>query len=244
MEALGINPIYLIAQILNFLLIWFLLSRLVFPRVLKALEERRALIEKGLEDAKAAEQLRASVQAERQRILEEAIAERQRIVAEAVRQAEQQRAQILAEARTEAQRLLEVAREEAERERERILGELRSHIATLALAAAYRVVGDALDETRHRRLIQEFFTTMPPRVLEELRGVKGDRVEVISAIPLQEEEKQSIRQELAARLDLTSDVIFRVDPTILGGLVVRVGDRVVDGSVRSRMEGLRAVLAP
>lgn len=244
MEALGINPIYLIAQILNFLLIWFLLSRLVFPRVLKALEERRALIEKGLEDAKAAEQLRASVQAERQRILEEAIAERQRIVAEAVRQAEQQRAQILAEARAEAQRLLEVAREEAERERERILGELRSHIATLALAAAYRVVGDALDETRHRRLIQEFFTTMPPRVLEELRGVKGDRVEVISAIPLQEEEKQSIRQELAARLDLTSDVIFRVDPTILGGLVVRVGDRVVDGSVRSRMEGLRAVLAP
>jgi len=244
LEALGINPIYLIAQILNFLLIWFLLSRLVFPRVLKALEERRALIEKGLEDAKAAEQLRASVQAERQRILEEAIAERQRIVAEAVRQAEQQRAQILAEARTEAQRLLEVAREEAERERERILGELRSHIATLALAAAYRVVGDALDETRHRRLIQEFFTTMPPRVLEELRGVKGDRVEVISAIPLQEEEKQSIRQELAARLDLTSDVIFRVDPTILGGLVVRVGDRVVDGSVRSRMEGLRAVLAP
>lgn len=244
MEALGINPIYLIAQILNFLLIWFLLSRLVFPRVLKALEERRALIEKGLEDAKAAEQLRASVQAERQRILEEAIAERQRIVAEAVRQAEQQRAQILAEARAEAQRLLEVAREEAERERERILGELRSHIATLALAAAYRVVGDALDETRHRRLIQEFFTTMPPRVLEELRGVKGDRVEVISAIPLQEEEKQSIRQELAARLDLTGDVIFRVDPTILGGLVVRVGDRVVDGSVRSRMEGLRAVLAP
>ena len=244
MEALGINPIYLIAQILNFLLIWFLLSRLVFPRVLKALEERRALIEKGLEDAKAAEQLRASVQAERQRILEEAIAERQRIVAEAVRQAEQQRAQILAEARAEAQRLLEVAREEAERERERILGELRSHIATLALAAAYRVVGDALDETRHRRLIQEFFTTMPPRVLEELRGVKGDRVEVISAIPLQEEEKQSIRQELAARLDLTGDVIFRVDPTILGGLVVRVGDRVVDGSVRSHMEGLRAVLAP
>lgn len=244
MEALGINPIYLIAQILNFLLIWFLLSRLVFPRVLKALEERRALIEKGLEDAKAAEQLRASAQAERQRILEEAIAERQRIVAEAVRQAEQQRAQILAEARAEAQRLLEVAREEAERERERILGELRSHIATLALAAAYRVVGDALDETRHRRLIQEFFTTMPPGVSEELRGVKGDRVEVISAIPLQEEEKRSIRQELAARLDLTGDVIFRVDPTILGGLVVRVGDRVVDGSVRSRMEGLRAVLAP
>lgn len=244
MEALGINPIYLIAQILNFLLIWFLLSRLVFPRVLKALEERRALIEKGLEDAKAAEQLRASAQAERQRILEEAIAERQRIVAEAVRQAEQQRAQILAEARAEAQRLLEVAREEAERERERILGELRSHIATLALAAAYRVVGDALDETRHRRLIQEFFTTMPTRVSEELRGVKGDRVEVISAIPLQEEEKRSIRQELATRLDLTGDVIFRVDPTILGGLVVRVGDRVVDGSVRSRMEGLRAVLAP
>lgn len=242
MEALGINPIYLIAQIINFLLIWLLLSRLVFPRVLKALEERRALIEKGLEDAKAAEQLRMSMQAERQRVLEEALAERQRIVAEAVRQAEQQRAQILAEARAEAQRILEVAREEAERERDRILGELRAQIATLALAAAHRVVGDALDESRHRRLIQEFFTSIPPKVLDELRGLKGDRVEVISAIPLQEEEKQNIRKELAARLELTGEVTFRVDPTILGGLIIRVGDRVVDGSVRSRMEGLRAAL--
>ncbi|MCS7251851.1 MAG: F0F1 ATP synthase subunit B [Anaerolineae bacterium] len=242
MEALGINPIYLIAQILNFLLIWFVLSRLVFPRVLRALEERRALIEKGLEDAKAAEQLRASMQAERQRIIEEALAERQRIVAEAVRQAEQQRAQILSEARAEAQRILEVAREEAERERERILGELRTQIAALALAAAHRVVTDALDELRHRRLIQEFFTVLPPKILEELQGLKGDRVEVISAIPLQEEEKQNLRRELSERLELTGDLIFRVDPTILGGLVIRVGDRVVDGSVRTRMEGLRTTL--
>ncbi|SNB52564.1 F0F1 ATP synthase subunit B [Thermoflexus hugenholtzii] len=242
MEALGINPIYLIAQILNFLVIWFLLSRFVFPRVLKALEERRALIEKGLEDAKAAEQLRASMQAERQRILEEALAERQRIVAEAVRQAEQQRAQILSEARVEAQRILEVAREEAERERERVLGELRNQIAALALAAAHRVVGDALDESRHRRLIQEFFTAIPPKALDELRGLKGERVEVISALPLQEEEKARIRQELAARLDSLGEIVFRVDPTILGGLILRVGDRVVDGSVRARMEGLRAAL--
>jgi len=242
LEALGINPIYLIAQIINFLLIWLLLSRLVFPRVLRALEERRALIEKGLEDAKAAEQLRASVQAERQRILEEALAERQRIVAEAVRQAEQQRAQILSEARAEAQRILDVARQEAERERERILGELRTQIAALALAAAHRVVGDALDESRHRRLIHEFFTAIPPAALEELRGLKGERVEVISALPLQEEEKARIRQELSARLELAGEVVFRVDPTILGGLVIRVGDRVVDGSVRSRMEGLRAAL--
>jgi F-type H+-transporting ATPase subunit b len=242
LEALGINPIYLIAQILNFLVIWFLLSRFVFPRVLKALEERRALIEKGLEDAKAAEQLRASMQAERQRILEEAMAERQRIVAEAVRQAEQQRAQILSEARAEAQRILEVAREEAERERERVLGELRNQIAALALAAAHRVVGDALDESRHRRLIQEFFAAIPPKALDELRGLKGERVEVISALPLQEEEKARIRQELAARLDSLGEIVFRVDPTILGGLILRVGDRVVDGSVRARMEGLRAAL--
>jgi ATP synthase F1 delta subunit len=67
-------------------------------------------------------------------------------------------------------------------------------------------------------------------------------VEVISALPLQEEEKARIRQELAARLDSLGEIVFRVDPTILGGLILRVGDRVVDGSVRARMEGLRAAL--
>jgi F0F1-type ATP synthase delta subunit len=52
-------------------------------------------------------------------------------------------------------------------------------------------------------------------------------------LPLSDAEKENARKSLNVK-----DVNFRVDPTILGGLIVRVGDRVVDDSVASRMSAL------
>jgi F0F1-type ATP synthase delta subunit len=51
-----------------------------------------------------------------------------------------------------------------------------------------------------------------------------------------------IRQEIQARLGGEAAIQFRVDPSIMGGLVIRVGDQVVDGSVSAQLEDLRTRL--
>jgi F-type H+-transporting ATPase subunit b len=113
------------------------------------------------------------------------------------------------------------------------------------MAAANKVVGETLDERRQRGLIEEFFSGIRAgriTVLEDGQQLAGEAAEVTSALPLTEDEQKKVRSDIAARLGGAPAVVFRVDPGILGGLVLRVGDKVVDGSVAGRLEGLRANL--
>ena len=69
------------------------------------------------------------------------------------------------------------------------------------------------------------------------------KAEVTSAIELSDEEKQQIRQRLIAEHGEGLTFTFDVDPALLGGLRVRVGDRLVDNSVASRLAALRESLS-
>ena len=78
------------------------------------------------------------------------------------------------------------------------------------------------------------------RLAEEAAGrIRG---EVISASPLAEEQVQSLGRALSARTGREVELDVSVDPSLLGGVVARVGDLVFDGSLRSRLDGLRVDL--
>ncbi len=62
------------------------------------------------------------------------------------------------------------------------------------------------------------------------QAFKGDSAEVTSALPLNPDEEATVRQEVLSRIG-AKQVAFRVDPAILGGLVIKVGDKVMDNSV-------------
>jgi F-type H+-transporting ATPase subunit b len=68
-------------------------------------------------------------------------------------------------------------------------------------------------------------------------GLTGDLAEVTSALPLTSDEQQSVKKSVSVK-----EVSFKVDPSILGGLVIKVGDKVLDGSVAGKLEGLRQTL--
>lgn len=63
--------------------------------------------------------------------------------------------------------------------------------------------------------------------------------EVTSAVPLTDEEKATLEAKLRQRFGEQLSFVYRLDPEILGGLVVRVGDTLLDYSLRSRLEELR-----
>jgi F-type H+-transporting ATPase subunit delta len=65
---------------------------------------------------------------------------------------------------------------------------------------------------------------------------------VTSAAPLSDAERDAVRERLAAMTGDTVEIETRVDPSLLGGILVRMGDRLIDGSVRGRLERLRTRL--
>ena len=63
-----------------------------------------------------------------------------------------------------------------------------------------------------------------------------------TALPLSEQEKETFRQKLAAQYGESLAFDFGVDPALLGGAVVQVGDKVMDGSVATRLAAMSNAL--
>jgi F-type H+-transporting ATPase subunit b len=244
---LGINGLFLLSQIVNFAVLFFALRVLLWKPLMQRLDDRRQMLKKEAADAEAVAEARASIETERQRTLEQARDEAQKIVAEAREQTSALVEQASQDARQEAAEILAEARQAAEEERNSILGEMRGQITALAIAAAQKIIGTTLDEQRQQALVESFFSGIREGRVEILpEGVEaaapGEPITVTSAIPLTEAQQATIQEDLASRLG-GGAVAFRVDPQILGGLMVRVGDRVVDASAAGQLERLHQSLS-
>jgi len=243
MEALGINFGLLIVQIIAFFIVLLTLNAWVYKPMLNMMETRKQKIAQGLEDARVAAEARADAQKDADKIRAEAQVEASKIVGEATERAAAAANDVKAAAEADIATARDAAVAEAELERNRILGDLRSQVAALAIAAANKLVGEALDEKKQRALLDEFFSGVKSGkvVVLDDAGFKGESAEVTSALPLSKEEEESVKKGVLAKVGAQA-VTFRVDPSILGGLVIKVGDKVLDGSVAGKLEGLRQSL--
>ncbi len=230
--ALGINGGFLLAQWVNFGLIFVALTALLWRPILNHLDARSAKIKQGIEDAAAAANARRNAEAEAEKILAQAQKEVSLKVGEGQARAEEVGAQVEAEARRQAEKILADARAASTVARDAELAGLRGQVTAIAVAISQRLLGETIDAKRQQKLVSEFLTTVPA----DAKNLTG-AVEVVSAMPLEEAEKGSVKSAIGAQ-----DVTFSVDPSILGGLVIRAGSRVIDGSVKNNLNALASRL--
>ncbi|WP_448334878.1 F0F1 ATP synthase subunit B [Bellilinea sp.] len=244
MEKLGLNLGSILIQILSFGIIFIVLKEWVYKPLTNQLEKRRRAIAQGLEDARVAAEARANAERESSRIIAEAQQKAAEIVREATERAEAAAKDVRMQTNAEIAKAREQAMAEIEQERNRVLSEVRGQIAALAIAATQKLIGATLDEQRQRVLLEEFFSGVRGGKVIVLQdeAISGQAAEITSALPLTEEEQQAVKQDVLSKLGGAASVTFRVDPSILGGLIIKVGDRVIDGSVAGQLQGLRQTL--
>ena len=78
------------------------------------------------------------------------------------------------------------------------------------------------------------------QLIDSYKKVKS--LEIISAAPIQSDEREAILSQIQRDFGADARISWEVDPTLIGGLRVKAGDVLLDGSVRSRLERIRAVL--
>lgn len=232
LAPLGINLGFLTAQIVNFLLVFGLLSVFLWGPLQRTLDKRAADAQKALEDAAVAAQARMKAEEEAEKIRAQARADVQASVDQGRQRGEEVAKGIVTAAQAEADKIRADASTRITEERNAELAQLRGQVAAISIAVAQRLIGEALDEKKQQKLVDEFFSKLPAGV----KGVSGD-VTVVSAMPLTDGEQDKVKKELAG-----ANVSFAVEPGILGGVIVRAGDRVVDGSVRSGLSDLASRL--
>lgn len=84
--------------------------------------------------------------------------------------------------------------------------------------------------------LDEILASLSTVIREEAGGPQ--RALVISAVSLTDDEQERLRTRLVQRFGSNLQFIFQVDPEILGGLIIQVGDKLIDDSVRSRLGAL------
>lgn len=156
MEKLGVNLPWLLAQLINFILILLILRAFAYKPILQMLETRKKKIQESLEYADKVKADAAAQEKEFERRLEETRREAQSTAQSAQQAAEKERARIVADAQADAEKIREAARGEVEYERRQMVSELRQQVVDLSLMGAQRVIGASLDERRARQLVENF----------------------------------------------------------------------------------------
>lgn len=244
MEALGINLGFFLFQVFNFGVLAVLLYAFAYKPLVNMLEQRKQKIAQGYEDAQVAAEARANAEKEAEKVLADAQAQASQVIREATERAENAGREVIAEYEAEAEKAKEAALDEAAVERDRMLADVRGQIAALAMAATQKLVGEALDENRQHALIDEFFSGVKSGKVVVLSDAElsGSSAEITSALSLTESEKAAVKQDVLSKIGDQATVAFRVDPSILGGLIIRVGDKVIDNSVAAQLDELRQKL--
>ena len=239
LSAMGINGPFLISQIVNFLVMFGLLTVLLWKPAKKRLDERRAALLKQVENTEAAASQLEKVGEEREKILAEAKKEAEGIVSQAYERVEA----VKKDASEEAKVIIQKAQVDAKDEELRLLKGVRDQVAVIAMAATQKLVGESLDKKRQKALIDEFFSNIKGGKVVVLEGedISGKIAVVTSAIPLSSKEQKVIEGDILKKAG-AKEVSFEIDPSILGGLTIQIDDKLFDHSVSSQLAGLRSRL--
>ncbi|HHH84370.1 MAG TPA: ATP synthase F0 subunit B [Firmicutes bacterium] len=154
----------LVFQAISFLILLFLLKKLVYRSVLDTLDNRKKTIADNLKAAESMKKEAQKIKAEYEALMEKARArgeeERREIVAAAQREKET----IIEAARKEGERLRAKAEKELSLEIKKVREELRREVAGLSVILAGKILEEEIDANKHERMIQRFLEKAGDRI--------------------------------------------------------------------------------
>jgi len=163
MGAIGIDWQVLLAQFVNFAILFGLLSVLLYKPMRRMLDERSNKIKESMEQAEQIKEQMTKSEEQVKLQLDTARREGQDILAQAAQMGERLKEEAKGEARPDAEGSVARARTEIERERDQAIDEVKREFVDLAITAAEKVVNESLDREKHRRLIEEVLEQAPKR---------------------------------------------------------------------------------
>lgn len=161
---LGIDPTLLIAQIVNFLVLLFILTKLVYKPILNVLDKRKKMIEKNVEDTNRIEERLTALEVEKKEILSKASKDAMAVVENAKNEAEKEREEALVKAKKEISTLAERYRGQLAADKSAMLKELKQELAELIVMSSQKIIQKEFTGEEQKRLMEA--------VNKELKSVK------------------------------------------------------------------------
>jgi F-type H+-transporting ATPase subunit b len=152
LTKLGIDGRLFIAQLVNFLILFAVLRAFAWKPILMALEERRAKIKKGIENAQLADRKIQDLEKEREEVLAKARNQAMEVLEQAEQKAKALQAEKIQKTQADIESQLNEAKEQIKGERTASYGALKQDLAKLVAAATGKIVKE-MDTAAHEKLI-------------------------------------------------------------------------------------------
>jgi F-type H+-transporting ATPase subunit b len=165
MDKLGIEPKLLFAQIVNFLIIVFILTKLLYKPILNMLEKRKKEIEEGLKLTVKMREDEEKFEQKKLKMLETTRKEAQGIIDEARKQAGEEAREIITDAHKDVEQIVQKGKEDAQAARVEMEKDVRRESVELAVAMSKRLLSKVLSSEDQHRLIA--------KNIKELESVKS-----------------------------------------------------------------------
>jgi len=153
--TLGIDGGIFIAQLVNFLLVMLVLWKFAYKPIMKMLDDRSERIEKSMKDAEHVEKRVAALEDERKQVVSEARAEAAKVMELARTDAEAMKTEMVEKAKREVERVVANGKGQLKSDQEAMMREARKELVEIAVAAAKKVLVEAVDEKKSASLAEE-----------------------------------------------------------------------------------------
>jgi F-type H+-transporting ATPase subunit b len=241
---MGFNLWTFLFQAVNFVVLAYVLHRLLYRPIHDAIDRRREEDARARTEAEGARRRAETLQSRLDARLAEAEARRVEVIRQGREQAEAERERILDEAERAVARRREELEEELRRDREEAYRELRAGLAETAVGLAERLLRESADASLHHRLID--------RLVETLRGLPADERERLraewrpdegamleAAAPCDGPILERVGATLADLAGRPVPLDVRTLPALIGGARLRMGGHVWDATLADRLDEAR-----
>jgi F-type H+-transporting ATPase subunit b len=236
---MNINWFEIIAQMINFFILLFLLQKLFYKPVIKAMNDRQQRLmdnqKKSEEKMKKAAEL---IETYNQN-LAELEKEKDRQLEMAKQQAQEKKEALIATYREEAEQKRSDYLKEVDEEQERFIHDLGAALGNNAVKIAEHILGSFSEEKLSEKVFDSFIKKVEDideDTLKEDIESKDERIILISSEELSDEQKEILEKVLTKKLDTFKEISYEVEEELIQGYELKLETLTVHTNVRKYLE--------
>ncbi len=237
-----------IAEIINFLVLVFLLRHFLYRPVIKAMNDREQMIASRLKDAEDKRKEAEHEEASYQKMKLDMAAEHDMMIAKASKEAQAFKADLIKKAREDVDKTKEDWYEAFQRQKDTFLADVAAQAGREVYAVSRRALNDLADEELERRIIETFLKRLENmdahdkdkfRSFFEKSKQEGEqRVTVKSTFQIPDDARNKIQRTLERQSGYEVKIQYEIDPSLISGIELRSNDIKIAWSIASYLGDL------
>ncbi len=235
----------LIFQIINFVVLLYILRRILYKPIREIIEKRRGLIAKTVEDAENTKKEALELKEKHQEELNNLKKIQNQMLEQTREEALKDRTKLLSEAEKDAVKINEKEKALFDAEKKRIESELKNKILEIVSVFASNLLKDISDEELHKAIFRKLLKESG-KIISHISKIKEKeeilKIDLVTAYPLPMDDVKTFQETLESQIAKKVKMNTAIDKTLIAGVRIKAYDMIYDSSLAGQVNALASGL--